>query len=116
MAIEITVDPSITSSVRQVELEEALYTVRIRWNGRAGRWFMDLADEDGAALAGSLPIVISDGTSLTGHLKNRPGMPPGEFVAFDTTDSGADPGEDDLGTRVKLLYLTAAELAAAGVS
>lgn len=104
LEIDVTTAPSQTV---RVELEGTFYVLRFRFNGRAERWFMDLYDDDEVLLAGSLPLCV--GTLLTGHLRHRAGMPPGAFSVVDSTGSGTDPAEADLGERVKVVYLTAEE-------
>ena len=92
-----------------VSLDDATYTLQLRWNVREGAWFMDVLDQQGEALLlAGLRLVAS--FPLTAYVTDR--KPPGDLVVIDTTGAGADPGRADLGTRHALVYFTAAELAA----
>lgn len=90
----------------QVALEGATYTLEFRWNVRLGAWFMALLDSQGTTpIAVGLRLVANwylDAYSVGG--------PPGRFAALDTSNLNTDPGFDDLGTRVQIVYSTAAEL------
>ncbi len=110
MAVEIPIQAGEYAFDERVILEGVEYVFSFQWNARASAWFMTIRDADDVQIVGSVPIRVD--TSMTEHLRNLAGMPPGSFVAIDTTDSGVDPGEDELGERVRLIYLTAAEVAA----
>lgn len=96
------------------QLDGAFYGIRLRWNRRAACWFMDLSDATGAPLASGVGLRL--GAPLTMRLRTRPGMPQGVFGLVDTTGSGVDPGLDELGQRVRLVYLTAQELVEEGLA
>lgn len=93
-------------------LDGVPYRVHLQWNTRAGHWTLGLALDDGT--------VLFDGAALrVGHdmLRQYVGasFPPGAIVAVDTAGRKRDPGRDDLTNgRVQIVYLTAAEVAAAG--
>jgi len=93
----------------QVTLDDATYTLEFRWNVRLGAWFMSILDEQGTT-------QIMSGIRLVANWLLSPytigNLPPGAFVAWDTSGQGLDPGLGDLGSRVKLIYITQAELAA----
>lgn len=88
------------------------YLVHLQWNTRESYWTVGLALDDGT--------VLLDGAALrVGHdlLRQHTGddIPAGALVAIDTSGRDLDPGRDDLTNgRVQLIYLTAAEVAAAG--
>ena len=107
MAIEIPFLPDANAFEQRMRLDGEDYTLTFRWNPRAERWFMDLGDPDGSPIVNGLALVIG---SITRHLRARVGMPPGLFICLDTSDSGVDPGFDELGSRVKLVYLEEADL------
>lgn len=92
----------------RVRLDGAYYTLRFRWNVRAVVWILDVLDAAGAAIA--LGIAVRSGVPLN-NSANGAG-PPGMLWAQDTSGTGADPGFDELGGRVVLIYVEATELEA----
>lgn len=88
-----------------VELEGESYGIELRWNGTAGAWFADLLDRDGAVLLAGRRVAI--GFPLTVRAAHDRRLPPGSFVAIDTTGKDEEPTLDDLGARIQLLYLEA---------
>lgn len=92
-------------------LEGVPYVLHLQWNTRELAWTHGLALDDGT--------VLWDGAAVrVGHDLWRQHVgatrPPGALVAVDTTGRDLDPGRDDLWNgRVQLVYLTAAEVAAA---
>ena len=91
----------------QVQLEAVTYTLTFRWNDRQSAWFMDIANEDESTIYESGVRVVV-GYPLAVNTANR--QPPGVFIAIDTTKKDEDPGLNELGARVQLLYFSAAEL------
>jgi hypothetical protein len=88
----------------EVDLDERAFTIEIRWNARAGGWFLSLYDSAGVPLSMGRRIVL--GANLLGHGVD-PALPPGTLLAVDTTTQDSDPGRDDLGSRVLLAYVEA---------
>lgn len=86
----------------EVDLEGRAYTVEVRWNARAGGWFLSLFDSAGAPLVMGRRVVLS--ANLLGQGVNA-ALPPGMLLAVDTTTQDTDPGRDDLGSRVLLAYV-----------
>lgn len=92
----------------QVVLEGVTYTLEFRWNVRLGAWFMNIYDADGTtAILVGIRLVAN---YMLGAYNVGYGGPPGGFAAFDTSGQGLDPGLEELGDRVQLIYYTAAEL------
>jgi uncharacterized protein DUF6983 len=108
MAKIVPVIPNVNAFSVRMPLDDEFFTATLRWNDRAQRWYMDLADSQGTLLAAGL-AVVSD-TPLTAHLTHRTGMPRGIFVVVDGTGSGADADFDELGQRVDIVYLEEADL------
>lgn len=91
----------------QAVLDGTTYTLQFRWNVRCSAWFMDVLDETADnVLVGGLQLVVDFplGVYQTGR------NPPGVFMLIDASGLGLDPGINDLGQRVRLLYFTAAAL------
>lgn len=102
-------DGTATYSFR-VSLEGVTFRFDFRWNTTAGAWFFDVySDEDVLLLAGRKVVL---GIPLLARFRD-PRLPAGDMNAVDTTGADLEAGFSDLGTRVKLLYFTAAELEAA---
>jgi hypothetical protein len=100
-----------TGPLRQqvTALEGTDYILTFAFNRRDGYWYLDIADQD------AVPISLSRKCVVNVNLLRRCAdtrKPPGALILVDTSDTDLDPGLDDLGTRVDLVYYTAAELAA----
>jgi hypothetical protein len=93
----------------QVTLERVVYSLEFLFNQRQGAWFLNIRTEAGELLLAGIRVVV--GFPL-GRRSPNPKLPPGLFVAVDTSGANLDPGENDLGGRVQLLYFESAEVAA----
>lgn len=94
---------------QRVELDGSTFVFRFRWNARFGYWSVDIFDSDEAPIALARKILINvDLVRQFHHLAS----PEGLIVAFDSLETDVKPGLIDLGDRVLLLYVEAAELAA----
>jgi hypothetical protein len=91
-----------------LQLEGVVYLMSFRYNLRRELWTFSIAALDGT------PILTGQ-TVHVGIPLNRRAVrgPPGSFVAFSETDNLSSPTLQELGARVKLYYVTAAEIAAA---
>jgi len=85
----------------QITLDGVIYGLSFNWSRRAGLWTMDIADEIGTPML--MGIRLFQGFPLISRFF-KPGLPPREFFCIDTANQGKDPGEDDLGARVLLIY------------
>lgn len=93
---------------QRVRLDGVYYTISVRWNDRAQVWMLDAGDSDGVVRVAGIAIRL--GVHLLGQAQD-PRLPPGALFATDSAPGALDPGRYDLGDRVRLLYLDAAELA-----
>jgi hypothetical protein len=98
-------DPIARHHAYAVDLEGSTYVVELRWNVRAGAWFMSLFDRARAPIAVGRKVVL--GANLRGRSADGR-LPPGTLLALDTSGSGRDATETDLGTRVLLAYVESA--------
>lgn len=89
------------------ELSGTAFTFEFRWNRRDSGWYVHLGDAEGNPLAQGVRVVL--GLPLFGGPK--PGFPAGAVVARDLTGQDVDATQDDLGQRVVLYFIPAAELA-----
>ncbi len=101
--------PTLTDTefyVERVELDSVVFELTFAWNTREEKWFLSVADADGVALASGIKIVAD--WPLFQSVSNAD-MPAGTMLANDTSGAGLDPGLDDLGDRVLLMYQDAAD-------
>jgi hypothetical protein len=83
-------------------LDGAVYLMTFRWNERESKWYMTLADDTGDPIFAGVKVVADRVISFrTADAR----MPPGDITTIDTSGAGLDPGLDDLGNRVKLVYI-----------
>lgn len=97
-------------SVQSVQLEGTTYQVTQRWNDRAQTWFCDVADANGTPIADGLALRADQPVGM--FIRTLEGGWPGILMCQDTSAQGLDPAYEDLGERVELVYLEAAEVAA----
>lgn len=99
--------PSVPAYDFSVDIDGVSYTFDVRWNDRAGVWYVDVIESDGAPVAYGLAIVLG---AYIGRGRVHDLFQRGVFVARDTSRRGLDASLDDLGTRVEVLYLPIDEL------
>ena len=87
-----------------IELDAVTYLLRFRYNDRMSVWLMDIADTGGNDVLSGVPLLTN--CDLIGRFRSD-ALPPGRFLAFDTTGNAANAGRNDLGNNVKLLYQAA---------
>jgi hypothetical protein len=92
------------------DLDGVRFRLRCRWIEKASLWLLDLLDRQGEPLL--VGMVIRVGQMLTfPHIgETLPGRGYGVIIARDTSSQGQDPGDEDLGRRVKLTYVPAVEV------
>ena len=90
-----------------VELEGVSYRFELRWNARAGAWWITVLTSDDQPIV-SRKVVV--GFPLFDRYRDSR-LPPGGLEAIDTTGAGLEPGLTDLGSRVLLLYTDSADRA-----
>jgi hypothetical protein len=97
------------SYVIQVELDGTTFQFVFNWNDREGRWYFDLNDIQGLPLVSGRAVVL--GLPLLGRFKQAT-LPEGDLICIDTSGSNIDASLTDLGDRVLMIYVAAADLAA----
>lgn len=83
-------------------IEGTDYTFQFDWNERESKWYMRIYFGDEILVSG-VKIIINF-PLLRNYVDER--LPPGIIYAIDTYGNGEDPGLNDFGTRVILLYAT----------
>ena len=107
MATQIVpIDPTLPWQEFSVQLDNETFTFEFRWNGRAGMWFLSISDSTGN-LAN---VRVALGPPLLYRYRDDR-LPRGVLIAIDTSGQDQDALADDLGSRVKLAYIPAADLA-----
>ncbi len=91
-----------------VVLEGEPFRLSFIWNTRGEYWSMTISDKHGDVLLDGLKIVL--GFELIEEYADGR-LPPGALLAVDTTGTLERIGRDDLGAKVKLFYITSAEMA-----
>lgn len=92
---------------QQTDLDGQSYNLAFRWNARAEQWFMDISTGAGDIIAANIALVIN--FPIARRFRDER-MPPGIFMAFDSSGQKEDAGQADLGARVLLLYTPVAEV------
>ncbi len=105
--VEIPVTSDATEAALYVALDDVVYRLLVTWDERAAQWVLDLYTEDDVPIAVGVPILV-DFPLLRPTLHAR--APLGVLWPRDTSGMGLDPGRYDLGVRVKLYYLSHAEV------
>ena len=83
------------------DLEGTTYVFDFYWNDRAVGWFFNIKDSASNYILAGVRVVL--GFPLAGR-SGKSTMPPGVLMAVDTTGQNIEPGLNDLGGRVQLLY------------
>jgi hypothetical protein len=98
--LPVTSDPQAYTF--QITLDGTPYNVRFHYNRRRETWHMSIATQDNIDLVNGVPIFVN--WPILDRFKDTR-LPPGTFMAIDTTGETIDPGQDDFGTRVKMTYI-----------
>lgn len=104
--IILPVQPSLGAFNFTASIDDVQYRFTFRWNSTEAAWFMDVAEFDGTAILNGVKIVC--GVYLGRH-SNHPLLLNGVFVARSNAPVHRDPGFDDLGVTVQLLYFNRAD-------
>lgn len=105
---EIHTDNTLPSYEQAVVLDGTQYIVALYFNPRIddgeGKWFITLADQNRNMLCAPVPVTVN--WPLFDRFIDQVILP-GSIFAFDTSGANEDPGQFDLGDRVRLYYLEA---------
>lgn len=91
-----------------VELEGRTFRLDFRWNSRTEQWVIDVFDGGGQAIVQGVRGVIN--VPLLAKYGARDDLPAGVLMLIDSSGNDEDAGLADLGSRVELYYLPAAEV------
>jgi hypothetical protein len=108
MLVEIPTRNDLPNYELSVPLDGTTYIVSLYFNPRlnngAGKWMIALSDVNRNLLVGPVPVVVT--WALFDRFVDLVTLP-GTLFAFDTSGQDLDPGQFDLGDRVRLFYLEA---------
>lgn len=96
--IPVTKDPH---QLIPVILDGVSYQIQLLWNGRSNSWSMAIYNAATELLVGSIRAVAN--FPLLKYFTDLE-LPQGDLRFWDQSGAGIDPGRDDLGTRVLLVY------------
>ena len=99
--IELPIAADTPHQSFSVQLDGALYTVRLRYNTRAGHWILDLFTFAGEQLVAGLALRL--GVDLLSQYRSAE-MPPGSLFVLNYVDPYAEPDRDNFGQDVMLIY------------
>lgn len=102
-------NPEDTLYHATVDLDGVSVRMTLRWMDRTASWYLDLEDPTGEAIVRGVRVVTH--WPLWVRLRDDR-RPPGQLLALSLTDDDSPAGRDDLGSRVVLVYYTAAEIEA----
>lgn len=106
MAQYIPLIPSVPNYRMNVVLDGTTYVMDVRWNGRDEAWYFDLSKADETIMLAGIKIVLG---ALLGIRSVDTDWPRGIFSAIDQSGAGIDATLDDIGVRVLMTYVPAAE-------
>lgn len=114
MAIEILeLDSTHEYSETSFDLDGVIFTLQTRYNPRSDSWYLSLFAGDGTPICLGRRITVNN---ILFPWLAADSKPAGALIAVDSQDEDKDPGEDELSTRVLIMYADADELVAMGIS
>jgi uncharacterized protein DUF6983 len=109
-------EPLVEDWSQRTNLDGREYLLQFTWSRREERWYLSVADAAGAPIVSGVKLCAGWPVALR---VSDPRCFPGELLVLDLSASGSagldlarasDPGLDDLGQRVVVLYMTPADL------
>lgn len=88
------------------DLENDTFRFSFLWNERMQKWFFSILTSDGTAIIYRQPCFVN--YLVLDRFKDER-LPAGKIIFFDTSGKDIDPGRDDLGERVKMIYAESTE-------
>lgn len=107
--IPVSPTPDALPFDQRTVLDGRPYILRFQWNERAACWYLTIAQDDGTPLLRGL--AVRNNVPLLRPYRHDTRLPGGDIVAQTEVEPGRDAQREELGARVVLLYIDAAELA-----
>lgn len=101
MISEIPITNEFPAQIFSIELNGLIFFLDFKFNGRSGRWLMDILDSTKVIILHGIPLL--DENDMIGRFVNT-GRPPGDFLVLDTQGEQISPDLDTIGDRVKVFY------------
>jgi hypothetical protein len=101
MAFKIIPITTDQNQIIPVTLEGVSYELQLLYNLRSDSWSLNVFNASGDLLAGSIKAVVN--FPLLKYFTDLE-LPTGDLYFWDQSGSNTDPGRNDLGTRVLLVY------------
>lgn len=108
MAVVIPCQSSLVHYQMSIVLAARTFVLAFRFNTRNSSWYMAVSDEEENAIVAGIRIVVDWPLGFRTVDVRRPR---GIFVALDTSGQQLDPGLNDLGNRVQLLFFEESDFA-----
>lgn len=106
---EISVEPDTRGNFSQrTILDGREFLLTFRWNQREAKWYLSIADANEVPIIQGVKIVLNFPLLTKRIVDER--RPPGDIMAVDSSGDERDPGFNDLGERVRLLYIEGADI------
>lgn len=102
---EIPLRTDMYSYFQSVVLDGVVYKLDLRYNGRMRRWFFGISLSDGTPLLSGVPM-LPDFPMTYKFIGCVDGLPSGQFMVIDSTGGQRTPTRDDLGSDIKLIYIS----------
>lgn len=107
--LEIPVRSDLDRYSMTVTIEGTEYRLALSFNTRDDRWYLSVGLTDGTPLASGIPVIVD--TPLLARWAANPDLPADGFLmAVDTTGESEEAAKEDLGDRVKLLWVPLEDL------
>jgi hypothetical protein len=99
---EIPVRSDIPFYDMDIILDGTAFFLEFYFNRRKDRWYMNIRNQDKEPILMGTPLLVN--TDLLFPFFSNEALPVGLFLVIDTEDGQLNPGEFDLGDRVKLTF------------
>ncbi len=100
--IQLPVNSDQANYEFKTTIDGTKYTFAFRFNTRADRWIMDIKTGSGDVLVTGIPLLA--GVDFLARFNKDIRFPQGNLFLLNLIDENANPGRDDLGSNVLLVY------------
>ena len=108
--IVLATEQGASAYTLRATLDGSTFILELAWNERVGAWYLSILDADGVALLRSRKLATN--SPILKRFRFIEGLPPGDLIACDPSESLDYAGYSDLGPDkgVELVYFEAADL------
>lgn len=103
MALVLPVDSIDEAYTFRTQISDIELLFEVNWNSRDESWYISISDIEATPIISGVKVV--SGPDLLGNVRDRTGLPEGFLVALDTSQAQSRAGRNDLGDRVKLVFM-----------